>query len=90
MTVADQESTMKNAASSANRLGQPVLRAARPDSEVADGEDQHGEEGDRRDARGLGEKVQRAALESDEREAKHGDHGGSAARDTAGAGGNPE
>src|SRR6267378_3176347 len=59
-------------------------------SEVTDGEDKPGEECDRRDARGLGEKMQRAALEPDEREAEHGNHRGPAARDTACAGGEAE
>src|SRR2546428_10010290 len=58
--------------------------------EVTDGENKHDEEGDRRDARGLGEKMQRAALEPDKREAEHGNHRGPAARDTACAGGEPE
>src|SRR5437773_7237249 len=59
-------------------------------AEVTDGENKHDEEGDRRDARGRGEKMQRAALEPDEREAEHGDHRGPAARDAARAGGDPE
>src|SRR5882672_8027344 len=58
--------------------------------EVTDGENEHAEEGDRRDARGHGEKMQRAALEPDEREAEHGNHRGAAARDAARAGGDPE
>src|SRR5712691_12626110 len=58
--------------------------------EVTDGKNKHGEEGDRRDARGLGEKMQRAALEPDEREAEHGNHRGPAAHDAARAGGDPE
>src|SRR5712664_3261266 len=58
--------------------------------EVTDGEEKHGEEGDRRDARGLGEKMQRAALEPDEREAEHRNHRSPAARDTACAGGDSE
>src|SRR5438132_14295485 len=58
--------------------------------EVTDSENKHDEEGDRRDARGLGEKMQRAALEPDERKAEHGDHRGPAARDAARAGENPE
>src|SRR5947208_15601128 len=59
-------------------------------AEVTDGENKHDEEGDRRDARGRGEKMQRAALEPDEREAEHGDHRGPAARDAARAGGDSE
>src|SRR5216684_6983190 len=58
--------------------------------EVTDGENKHDEEGDSCDARGLGEKMQRAALEPDEREAEHGNHRGPAARDAACAGGEPE
>src|SRR2546425_11738159 len=58
--------------------------------EVTDGENKHDEEGDRRDARGLGEKMQRAALEANEREAEHGDHRGPAARDAARAAGDSE
>src|SRR2546425_6231077 len=58
--------------------------------EVTDSENKHDEEGDRRDARGLGEKMQRAALEPDERKAEHGDHRGPAARDAARAGGDSE
>src|SRR5712692_10402316 len=58
--------------------------------EVTDGENKHAEEGDRRDARGLGEKMQHAALEPDEREGEHGNHRGPAARDAARAGGEPE
>src|SRR5437773_8618527 len=58
--------------------------------EVTGGENKHDEEGDRRDARGLGEKMQRAALEPDKREAEHGDHRGPAARDAARAGGDSE
>src|SRR5438552_16659740 len=58
--------------------------------EVTDGENKHDEEGDRRDARGLGEKMQRAALEPDKREAEHGDHRGPAARDAARARGDSE
>src|SRR5947208_16275331 len=54
--------------------------------EVTDGENKHHEEGDRRDARGPGEKMQRAALEPDEREAEHGNHRGPAAHDAARAG----
>src|SRR6266566_8003223 len=58
--------------------------------EVTGGENKHDEEGDRRDARGLGEKMQRAAFEPDKREAEHGDHRGPAARDAARAGGDSE
>src|SRR6266851_3811978 len=58
--------------------------------EVTDGENKRGEEGGRRDARRLGEKMQRAALEPDEREAEHRNHRGPAARDAACAGGDPE
>src|SRR5712692_6777203 len=57
---------------------------------VTDGENKHGEEGGRRNARRLCEKMQRAALEPDEREAEHGNHRGPAAHDAARAGGDPE
>src|SRR5207249_9881972 len=58
--------------------------------EVTDGENKHDEEDERRDARGPGEKTQRAALEPDEREAEHGDHRGPAASDAARAGADSE